>query len=186
LQEPPAGIAAGKGFCRCSRHAVMVVAAAACVLLLGPGAWFTSSEKTASSVVATDAGTGVLVPHTAMTRSILQASSFMQSCSSKCNRKLDDHLKTCEVGERGCPKDAHHDHGQCCSKCQDGKCIWPCSEVCNQEYAKALVKCEPGVMGCRKPAGHKHKQCCLKCPLAKCTPAKPTDEDFKLANATII
>jgi len=185
LQEPPAGIAVSKGFCRCSRHAVMGVAATICVMLLGSGAWFASSEQAANSVVAAGVGTGVAVPHTAMKRSIMQESQFMQSCSSKCNWKLDAQLKTCEVGERGCPRDAHHTHGQCCSKCQGWTCTYPCSEVCNQEMAKALVKCKPGVVGCQKPAAHAHKQCCLMCPLAKCIPARPTEDDFKLANATV-
>jgi len=184
LQEPPTGTAVGKGLIRCSRHAVVGVAATICVLLLGSGAWFATGGRAASSA-ATGAGTGVAVPHTAMMRSMMQASQFMQSCSSKCNWKLDAGLKGCKVGERGCPKDAHHQHATCCSKCQGGKCTYPCSEVCNQEFAKAVVKCKPGVIGCQKPAAHTHKQCCLKCPLAKCTPARPTEDDFKLANATV-
>jgi len=186
LQEAQAGTAVGTRFGRCSRHAIMVVGAIACIVLLGSGAWFASSRQPANSAtMAMSAGTGVAVPHEAMRRSIMQASHFMQSCSSQCNRKLDEELKTCEVGDRGCPKTAHHKHGQCCSDCNGGKCTWPCSEACNQDYAKALVKCTPGVMDCKKPAAHAHKQCCLKCPLAKCTPAKPTEDDFKLANATV-
>jgi len=185
LQETPSGTAVGNGSRRCSRHTVTLTVATACTVLLGSGAWFASSEQHADAVgVVTSAGTGVAVPHTAMMRSIMQASHFMQSCSSKCNRKLDADLKTCKVGERGCPRDVYHTHGQCCSTCIDGKCHWPCSEACNQDYAKAALKCAPGVMGCQRAAAHVQKQCCSKCPLGKCTPAEPTEADYRMANTT--
>lgn len=180
MQEDLTGTA-GEGRWLCNRR-VSIVAAATCCVLLVSSAWFFSKKQLAdATAVATDT-----MPHESLVGNLMQKSHFTQSCSYKCNRKLDGELNKCDAGDRGCPKAAFHNHDHCCTDCSGGKCLYPCSAACNQDYAKALSKCKPGVMGCRKPAAHLHTQCCLKCPFARCIPANPTVLDLLHANATAL